>query len=79
MKRNLHILLAIAAINDKPMFSSERAPHLNKTATVWQQQKFGLSLQKELTPILGGRLIIGSNATLTSRQLYCVLLPHAQI
>jgi hypothetical protein len=26
-----------AIVNDRPVISSERAPHINKTATVWQQ------------------------------------------
>jgi hypothetical protein len=34
--------------NDRPVLSSERAPHIDQTATVWQYQKSGPGLQKGL-------------------------------
>jgi hypothetical protein len=34
--------------NDRPVFSSEMAPHVDKTATVSQSQKPGLGPQKGL-------------------------------
>jgi hypothetical protein len=37
-----------AIVSDRPILSSQRAPHINKPETVWQQQKYGLEPQMGL-------------------------------
>jgi hypothetical protein len=53
-------------INDRPVLSSERAPHINKPATVRQKKKIWSHIPNEcLTPRQTGRLTVGHNITLT--------------
>jgi hypothetical protein len=48
------LLLTVILANDRPVLSSERAPHINKPATVMQMQISGLKPQ--MGPLFQDRL-----------------------
>jgi hypothetical protein len=47
----------MTAVNDRAVLSLERAPLIDKTATL--QQKFGFARRWDLTPRVIGRLTVG--------------------
>jgi hypothetical protein len=49
--------------NDRPVFSSERTPHVDKTVT-GSNKNLVLGPGRGLTPRLTGRLAVGCNVTL---------------
>jgi hypothetical protein len=56
------LLLIMAATNDRPVLSSEKTPHIDKTAPD-SNKNLSLGPRKSLTPRLTSRLTVCRNVT----------------